>query len=509
MTVGGWAALTPVSFLHRSATLLGDRTAVVEGDIRLSYDQLASHVAKASSSLREAGIADGDRVAVLAPNAWEMLVAHFAVPAAGAILVALNYRLTARDLGRILEHSGTSLLVYDGEFADVADQLDVRRLPAAVLSPNKGHGAGLPPRPTDELALISLNYTSGTTGDPKGVEYLHRGAYLQALAMAHHMKMCPGSVYLWTLPMFHCNGWCFPWAVTAAGGTHVCLRKVEPERIWQLIHAEGVTHLCAAPTVLTALAEASSARRVEGPTVRIATGGAPPSPNLLARLSDLNFDVTHLYGLTETYGPAVVCDWQPQWDALAPAKRARLKARQGNVNILASELRIADAQGRTLPRDGQSMGEVLLRGNTVMRGYFHDPEATAAAMKDGWFRTGDLGVMHPDGYIELRDRAKDIIISGGENIPSIEVEQALCGHPDVVEASVVGAADDYWGEVPVAFVVPRDKSVSPDELIAFARTVLPGFKVPRRIFFEPLPKTSTGKVQKHVLRQRVAARVSA
>jgi fatty-acyl-CoA synthase len=350
--------------------------------------------------------------------------------------------------------------------------------------------------------VVSINYTSGTTGRPKGVLYHHRGAYLQALAMVGHVGLSPSSVHLWTLPMFHCNGWCFPWAVTAAAATHVCLPKVEPTEVWRLIREEGVTHLNGAPTVLSMLAYAQEAVRVT-PTVRVATGGAPPSPAILRRMGELGFDVTHLYGLTETFGPAMICDWRPEWNDLDATAQARMKARQGVGNMIACVVRVIGTDGVDVPADGATVGEIALRGNNVMLGYFKDPEATRAAAPDGWFRTGDLGVLHPDGYVELRDRSKDVIISGGENIASVEVEQAIADHPAVLEVAVVAAPHEHWGEVPAAYVtLHAGASATEEEIVAHVRSRLARFKAPKSVEFGELPKTSTGKVQKFVLRER-------
>ena len=357
----------------------------------------------------------------------------------------------------------------------------------------------------DETSLIAINYTSGTTGRPKGVMYSHRGAYLQALAMAYHCRLDLDSVYLWTLPMFHCNGWCFTWAITAAAGTHVCQRKTDPIAAWLAICERGITHMSAAPTVLTMLAEAADARPDRAPagSVDVQTGGAPPSPALLARLAKLQMKVTHLYGLTESYGPAVINQWQPEWSAESPEEQACLNARQGVGNIVTAGIRVVDVNGCEVPADGQTKGEILLRGNNVMMGYYRDEEATRTATMNGWFRTGDLGVRYPDGYVELKDRAKDIIITGGENVASVEVERILVEHASVLEAAVVGRSDERWGEVPVAFVVLRQgMSATPQELIEFVRSRIAHFKAPKEIRFEELPKTSTGKIQKHVLRAR-------
>jgi fatty-acyl-CoA synthase len=494
--------LSPVSFLRRSATVFPDRTAVVDGDVRLTYRELWDRAQRQAGLLRELRVQPGDRVAVLAPNSRLLLEAHYGVPLAGAVLVAMNTRLTARELSYIVTHSGATVLLYDESFAELASALPVatalatgeyeRRLPTA--------GPLVVPV-TDEFGLISLNYTSGTTGRPKGVMYHHRGAYLQALAMAYHGRIEPTSVHLWTLPMFHCNGWAFTWAVTAGGGTHVCLPKVDPARIWQLLDDEHVTSLNAAPTVLIDLAAHPAAHKLDR-VVAIGTGGAPPSPTVLGRLGALGFDVTHLYGLTETFGPSVISEFPRDWADRPAGEQARLKARQGNANIAGTPVRVVDADGVDVAADGATMGEVVIHGNTVALGYYDDPAATEEAFGSGWFRTGDLGVMHPDNYVELRDRAKDVIISGGENVASIEVEQVLVRHPAVLEAAVVAAPHERWGEVPHAYVTLADSAtVTEAELIAFSREHLPGFKTPKRVVFGPLPKTSTGKIQKYLLRR--------
>jgi fatty-acyl-CoA synthase len=357
------------------------------------------------------------------------------------------------------------------------------------------------------MGVLAINYTSGTTGTPKGVMYSHRGAYLQALAMALHTRLDSSSIYLWTLPMFHCCGWCFTWAVTAAGATHRCLRKPDAALIWQHLRESNVSHLCAAPTVLVMLANHEAAHGGKPPRpVRIYTGGAPPSPALLQRTAELDIDVQHLYGLTETYGPSVVCEWREEWNALAIPAQADLKARQGVGNVVTQEARVVDQDGRDVSADGKAQGEIALRGNNVMLGYYRDPDATRAAIPDGWFRTGDIGVIYPDNYIQLTDRSKDVIISGGENIASVEVEQMLERHPDVLEVAVVAGPDPTWGEVPVAFVALRDHATADEAmLVAYAREHLARFKAPKRIVFGELPKTGTGKVQKFVLRDRAKA----
>ena len=509
--------LTPTLFLDRSALVFGDRTALIDGERTFTYRELHQRCTRLAGALRQAGVSPGDRVSTLVPNSHVALESHFGVAWAGAVLNALNTRLSPGELTWIVNHAGSRVLICDRSLADVGAAIvagtDHPMLLISCGGPDDDYEQRLAAAPPlrhgveDELGMLSLNYTSGTTGHPKGVMYSHRGAYLQALAMVAQGGLDGASVFLWTLPMFHCNGWCYPWAVTAAGGMHVALREVDAAGVWSAIGRRGITHLNAAPTVLTMLASHPGATPAASP-VHVAVGGAPPSPSLLARLADLNLHVTHLYGLTESYGPAVICDWRPEWNALGPAEQARRKARQGVANIACSPLRVVDADGADVPADGATPGEVVLRGNVVMLGYYRDPEATAAATvqrPDGaWFRTGDVGVVHPDGYMEVRDRAKDVIISGGENIASIEVEQVLVRHPGVLEAAVVGAPDETWGEVPVAFVVPRpEASPSEAELIEFTQEAIARFKAPKRVIFGDLPKTSTGKIQKFVLRERL------
>jgi fatty-acyl-CoA synthase len=444
------------------------------------------------------------------------LEAHFGAPYAGVVLNALNYRLNAEELSYIVGHAGARLLVVDYDLEPTARAIaaNIDGLRVVVSGrPGDEYESLLTTAPplvvpcADEEGLLSLNYTSGTTGRPKGVMYSHRGAYLQALAMVSQAALDSQTVFLWTLPMFHCNGWCFPWAVTAAGGVHVAMRKVDPDIIWRAIREEGVTHLNGAPTVLIDLAFGTAADDGPAPKqVRVATGGAPPSPRLLGRLEELNILVTHLYGLTETYGPAALCEWRPEWDELDAERRAVMKARQGVANLVSEPLRVVDDAGKDVPADGESPGEVALRGNVVMLGYYRDPEATAKATTDGgWFRTGDGAVMHPDGYIEIRDRLKDIIISGGENIASIEVEQALAAHASVLECAVVAKPDERWGEVVVAFVVLRPgREATEAELIEHVKGRIARYKAPKEIRFEDLPKTATGKIQKFELRKRFA-----
>ena len=504
--------LTPTSFLLRSGRIYADRIAVIDDAHRCTYAELLDRCLRLSGALHNMGVADGARVAVLAPNTHVLLESHYGVPFSGAVLVTLNTRLTAADLVPVVVHSGARVLIYDYELetvardiaAQVGSELRLVRSGRAEDQYERLIDSAAPwQRPVaDERGLLSINYTSGTTGRPKGVMYHHRGAYLQALAMAMETRLDCDSLFLWTLPMFHCNGWCFPWAVTAAGAAHLCLRKFDPALVWDRLRDSGVTHFNGAPTVLVMLAWHPGAARLPRP-VRVATGGAPPTPAILQRMADLGMEVTHLYGLTETFGPAVICEWRGEWSRLGMEEQARLKARQGVGNVISRELRVVDTHGKDVPADGGTLGEIALRGNNVMLGYYQDEIATRKAIPDGWFRTGDLGVMHADGYVEIKDRAKDIIVSGGENIASIEVERALCSHPAVMEAAVVAGPDPKWGEVPVAFVTLKDGAgTTESDLIAHARERMAHFKAPKRIEFGELPKNATGKIQKFVLRDR-------
>ena len=503
--------LTPLAFLERSTAAFPDRVAVVDGDLQLTWAEFRERARRLACALQAHGIEHGDRVAFLAPNGHELLEAHFGVPWSGGVLVAVNTRLMPEEIGYILEHSGARLLVVDPALEHLVPdetQAEVLHCGGSYEDLLAAAPAGEPePRLETEDDTISINYTSGTTGRPKGVMYTHRGAYLNAIAEMHHARIDSRSVYLWTLPMFHCNGWCFTWGVTAAAATHVCLRKLEPPAVWQLFDEAGVTHMCGAPTVLVMLGADDAAHPLERPIV-VTTAGAPPPPAVIARTEALGFSINHVYGLTETYGPITICEWNPAWDDLDAADRARLKARQGLQVVTADAVRVLDAEMRDVPADAETMGEVVMKGNNVMKGYFADQEATAAAFRGGWFHSGDLAVMHPDGYIEIRDRAKDIIISGGENISTVEVEKVLVSHPDVLEAAVVAMPDEKWGERPKAYVSLRaDSTLTEPELIAFARETLPGFKAPSAVEFGELPKTSTGKVKKYELRER--ARVTA
>lgn len=518
-----YTPLTPLSFLARSAEVFPDKTAVVYRDTRYTYRQFQQRVHRLATALQRAGVRPGDRVAFLCPNIPPMLEAHYGVPLAGGILVAINTRLSSAEIAYILQHSGAKILCVDTELSalvrPVRAQLPALEMLVHIVDSahrpeldgpeyeaflSTGSEVGLAKPVQDENATISINYTSGTTGHPKGVMYTHRSAYLNALGEVLETEMNSRSTYLWTLPMFHCNGWCFTWGVTAVGATHVCLRRVEPAEVFRLIAAEQVSHLCGAPTVLIALTNHPSASTAVFPRpLYVTTAGAPPSPTVIANMEALGAKIFHVYGLTETYGPHSVCAWHEEWDALPVEERARKKARQGVPYIIAEEMRVVDEQMQDVPRDAQTLGEVVMRGNNVMGGYYAQPEATAEAFRGGWFHSGDLAVMHPDGYIELRDRKKDIIISGGENISTIEVENTIYRHPAVQEVAVVAIPDAQWGEVPKAFVVPKPgMHPTAAEIIAFCRQHMAHFKCPKAIEFGELPKTSTGKIQKFVLRDK-------
>jgi fatty-acyl-CoA synthase len=506
--------LNPVDFLERAAYIYPGKTAVAGGDRRCTYRELAERSWRLASALRSAGLAKGDRVATLLFNSPAMLEAHFGVPAAGGILVAVNNRLSAAEVGYILRHSGAKYLLLDAALEAVAQPAD---LPGVTVIRCAGAGApgdgyeeflagGSPVRPPswleDEEETISINYTSGTTGRPKGVQYTYRGAYLNALNEVIVAGLGTDSVYLWTLPMFHCNGWCFPWAVTAVAARHVTIRAVDAELVWDLIDSEGVTHYNGAPTVHLMVINHPRAHRLDRPVTAM-VAAAPPSPTLLGRMGELNFRVVHVYGLTETYGPITVSPEPEGWAELPVEQRAKYLARQGQAYISSDLVRVVDGEMNDVPRDGATMGEVVMRGNNVMSGYFDDDAATGKAFAGGWFHSGDLAVWHPDGNIELRDRGKDVIISGGENISSIEVEQTISAHPAVLECAVVGIPHPHWGERPKAYVTLNEgAAATPEDIIAFCRDRLAHFKCPDAVEFGPLPKTSTGKIQKFVLRQR-------
>jgi fatty-acyl-CoA synthase len=522
-----FVALTPVSFLERSAEVYPDKVAVIHGGARHTYREFAARVRRLANMLHARGIRRGDTVAIMAPNVPALLEAHYAVPGLGAVLNALNYRLDAASIAFCLEHGQAKVLITDREFSPVvARALEKLGREIFVVDIDDARAAGGErlgaceyeawiaqgdpdfglPGPVDEWDSAALLYTSGTTGDPKGVVYHHRGAYLNALGNALAFGLSPQTVYLWTLPMFHCNGWTYTWAVTAVGGTHVCLRKVDPALIFPAIAEHKVTHLCGAPIVLNMLVHApDEVKRRFDHRVEVATGGAAPPSAVIEAMEKMGFNVTHLYGLTETYGPATLCAPQSGWEGMPLTDRARLMARQGVRYPTMEGLQVANPEThQPVPRDGATLGEVMLRGNTVMKGYLKNERATREAFREGWYHTGDLAVWHPDGYIEVKDRSKDIIISGGENISSLEVEECLYRHPQVMEAAVVAKPDEKWGESPCAFVVlkPGSAPLTAEDIRAWCREHLAHFKVPRTVVFGELPKTSTGKIQKFVLREQ-------
>jgi len=522
--------LTPLSFLERAAAVFPDRLAIVHGDTRRNYRDFARRSRALASALAKRGFKRGDTVAVMLANTPAMLECHYGVPLSGAVLNTLNTRLDAPALAFMLDHGEAKALIVDREFSKViADALKLAKVEPLVVDYDDPEYRGAGERlgaldyealvaegdedfpwtpPEDEWDAISLNYTSGTTGDPKGVVYHHRGAHLLALGNVVTADMGRHPVYLWTLPMFHCNGWCFPWSVSVKAGTHVCLRQVRAKAMYDLIAAEEVTHLCGAPIVMSILLNASAEEKRPLPhVVNFYTAAAPPPAAVLKAMREAGFEVTHLYGLTETYGPAVVNDWKREWDALDAVAQANLKSRQGVRYHALEALDVFDPNAMTpVPADGETMGEVMFRGNVVMKGYLKNKPSTDKAFAGGWFHSGDLGVKHPDGYVQLRDRSKDIIISGGENISSIEVEDALFQHPAVQLAAVVARPDERWGETPCAFVeLKPGQAATEDELIEWCRTRLARYKCPRTIVFAEIPKTSTGKVQKFALRERARA----
>ena len=522
--------LTPLSLLERSAGIYPDKTAIIHGSQRITYRDFWQRSLRLASALNRRGIGRGDTVSVMAPNTPQMLEAHFGVPMSGAVLNSLNIRLDGPTIGHILEHGEAKILLTDTEFAPVIREalaVSGKDLLVIDIDDPEGDGGerlgsldyedflkeGTPDfewiMPEDEWDAISLNYTSGTTGNPKGVVCHHRGAYLAAMSNPMMIGLGSDSVYLWTLPMFHCNGWCFTWGVSAMGATHVCLRKFDPATVFRLIEEHGVTHQCGAPIILNAMAHAPEEVKPSFKSkVVIATGGAAPPSPVIAALEPMGFEVIHLYGLTEVYGPATICAWQKSWNDLDLEGRASKKARQGVVYPSLNGMRIGDPETlEAVPADGETLGELMLRGNTVMKGYLKNLEESEKSLKDGWYRTGDLGVMHPDGYIEIKDRSKDIIISGGENISSLEIEETLYRHPQILEAAVVARPDEKWGETPCAFVTLKDSSAetNAEEIIQFCREHMAHYKTPKTVVFLELPKTSTGKIQKHVLREKAQA----
>ncbi|CAN4128026.1 unnamed protein product [Withania somnifera] len=536
-----YVPLSPISFLQRSAIVYSDRLSIVHGNLKFTWRQTRDRCLRLASALTLLGISRGDVVAALAPNIPAMYELHFGVPVAGAVLCALNTRHDSAMVSVLLKHSEAKIIFVDYQLLDVAKgALEIMskasaKLPHLILisdtegqlsSQNKSNSSlasvdleyesvlatGEPNFeivcPNDEWDAIALNYTSGTTSRPKGVIFSHRGAYLNSLASIILLEMASMPVYLWTLPMFHCNGWCLTWAMAAQGGTNICLRNVTAQGIFKSIAEHQVTHLAGAPTVLNMIINASpSVQRPLSRTVNMITAAAPPPPQILLKMKELGFSMTHGYGLTETYGPATVCAWKPEWNTLSPNEQAKIQARQGVNHLVLEEVDVKDSESmKSVPRDAKTVGEVMIRGNTVMNGYLKDVKATEDAFKGGWFRTGDLAVKHPDGYIELKDRLKDIIISGGENISTIEVESVIFSHPAVLEAAVVGRPDDHWGETPCAFVKLKDGcNASSNEIIKHCRDCLPHYMTPRTVIFDDLPKTSTGKTQKFVLRQRAKA----
>ncbi|MRU15911.1 acyl-CoA synthetase [Roseovarius sp. A21] len=529
-TPANYQPLTPLSFLERAASVFPDHTAMVHGDLRRNYRDFYARSRQLASALAGRGMGRGDTVSAMLANTPAMLECHYGVPMCGAVLHSINTRLDAAIIAFQLDHAMAKIVIVDREFAPLmAEALTLAKVTPLVVQyddpeytgPGAMEGAedyegfvasGDPDfawlMPEDEWDAISINYTSGTTGDPKGVVSHHRGAYLLAQGNALTTSMDKHSVYLWTLPMFHCNGWCFPWTLSAIIGTHVCLRQVRSEPIWRALAEEGVTHLCGAPIVMSLIESAPAEEKRElDRRVQFFTAAAPPPESLLASMDAAGFDVTHLYGLTETYGPAVVNEWHADWSALPAAEQARLKARQGVRYLPLEQLDVLDPDTmQPVPRDGETMGEVMFRGNVVMKGYFRNAEATQKALSGGWFHSGDLGVVHPDGYIQLKDRSKDIIISGGENISSIEVEEALYRHPSVAVAAVVAMPHEKWGETPCAFVeLNVGQEVDEAGLRNWCREHLAHYKVPGRIIFETIPRTSTGKIQKFVLRERAVS----
>lgn len=531
-----YVPLSPISFLERSAVVYKDSVSVAYGDVKFTWKQTHERCIRLASALSLLGISRGHVVAVLAPNVPAMYELHFGVPMAGAVLCALNTRHDSAMVSVLLKHSEAKIVFVDYELLGVAQgafqilSKTLTELPLMVLIPDcnqQSHAISKATsassnmeyenllargtinfeviRPTNELDPIALNYTSGTTSSPKGVVYSHRGAYLNSLAAVLFNEMSSMLVYLWTVPMFHCNGWCLSWGVAAQGGTNVCLRQITAKGIFDSIAQHKVTHMGGAPTVLNMLinASASDCKPIAN-KVEVMTGAAPPPPKVLSEMEKLGFRVTHSYGLTETYGPGTVCAWKPEWDTLPADAQAKIKSRQGVPHLGMEEIDVKNPTTmESMPADAKTIGEVMFKGNTVMNGYLKDLNATEEAFKGGWFRSGDLGVKHPDGYIELKDRSKDIIISGGENISTIEVESVIFSHPAVLEAAVVGRPDDHWGETPCAFVkLKNGSSVNAEEIINFCRDRLPHYMAPKTVRFEDLPKTSTGKTQKYVLRER-------
>lgn len=519
--------ISPLTFIERAASVYPDYPALVYGDLRRSWAEVYKRSRRLASALSKRGIVEGDTVALMLPNIPSMYEAHYGIPMTGAVINALNIRLDADAIAFMLKHGEAKIILTDREFSGVIsaalEQLENRPLVIDVDDPAFEGGEFIGELeyedflmqgeedypwqlPADEWNAISLSYTSGTTGDPKGVVTHHRGAHLNAVNNILSWNMTAHPVYLWTLPMFHCNGWCFPWSIAALNGTNICLRAVRTEDIFALIKQEKVSHLCGAPIVLNLMANADDALKqgIEQ-QVNVMTAASAPPPAVLEAMEKMDFRVTHTYGLTEVYGPAVVCAWHREWDELPINEQAELKSRQGVRYPLLEELKVLDPESmKPVPHDGETIGEIMFRGNVVMKGYFKNPKATQKSFEGGWFHSGDLAVCHEDGYVEIRDRSKDIIISGGENISSIEIEKTLYRHPAVMEAAVVARPDEKWGETPCAFVSLRDnvEDVSEQDVINFCRENMANFKAPKTVIFGPLPKTSTGKIQKFILRQQ-------
>jgi fatty-acyl-CoA synthase len=514
--------LTPLEFARRTRKLYSDREAVVDGELRLSYQQFFDRCDRWSSALLALGVEQGDRVAYIAPNTHTMLESFYSIPQIGAILVPLNYRLTPDDFAYLINHSGATIVCAHSDYLDHVESIRSQVPNVSAFVALEGHKAGWLHYETllaeaansfeqvsiPELDLLTINYTSGTTSRPKGVMITHRNAYINVVGTLLHHSMSVADRYLWTLPMFHANGWTFVWTVTAIGGTHICLRKVEPAGLFELIKKESVTMLCAAPTVLISIANASEELRGHVPRgVRVVTAGAPPAAATIERVEgELGWVITQAYGLTETSPFITICEPRPEHQKLSTSARCAIKACQGVELLTSGELKVADDEGNEVPHDGETLGEIMVRGNAVMKGYYEDPVATADVMRGGWFHTGDAAVVHPNGYAQIRDRLKDVIISGGENISSVEVEGVLLRHPAVQEVAIVGLPNERWGEAPQAFVVLKvGQTASEQELLRFARDNLAHFKAPQGVTFLPeLPKTATGKIQKYVLRGRAA-----
>ncbi len=519
--------LSPITFLKRTADTFPNKKAIIYENTTYTYDSFFKRCKKLASALVNIGVKKGTTVSILCPNTPPMLEAHYAIPMTKGVLNCLNIRLDAKTLSFIIDHSETKILIYDTEFEKIVmDIVGFSKNPLILICIedifsnnlklentidyenflNSGEENFNYKLPDDEWDAITLNYTSGTTGNPKGVIYHHRGAYLQAIGnhLAWNMQNHP--VYLWTLPMFHCNGWCFPWTISIAMGTHVCIRRLDINKIFSLIIKHNISHLCGAPIVLNMISNLQNIKRVKFKNkIHIATAAAPPPSTVIKKIEDLGFEVTHLYGLTETYGPSVVNEWDPKWNNMNPSERSKIKARQGVKYQTLENLSVNDPNTlKPIPFDGKTIGEVMFKGNVVMKGYLKNSKATNEAFSGGWFHSGDLGVTHPDGYIELKDRSKDVIISGGENISSIELEEIISQNESVLEVAVVGKNDEKWGEVPCAFIKLKDNmKITEDDIIKFCYENMARFKVPKKIIFSDLPKTSTGKIQKYKLREQI------